>query len=206
MVVVADLVLSALDDLVPDTVRCGVRPIAGADASLLIGEELHHVRRAVATRRSEFAAGRALLRQLTGTHGAIGVLPNRAPDPPPGWVVSLAHDPEIVVAIAAPRSEVDRLGVDVEPIAPLDPGVAAIVLRPDDDGVDPLAAFVMKEAAYKAWSEPDRPILEHHDVRLRIGPGPTAFTAEVVRADLPGPILSGRFARAANRWIAVAVL
>lgn len=199
----ADRVAAALRHLVPARVGVGARALEDGAVGRLFDDEARHVARAIDHRRKEFAVGRALLRELTGTSAAIGVLTNRAPAPPPGWVVSLAHDRDLVAAVAAPSTLVGSLGVDMEPIGPLDAGVADIVLRRDDPDIDPLAAFVAKEAAYKAWSLPDRRILEFHDVRLRLGPDGGEFVAEVVAVDVERTALAGRLARAAGRWIAV---
>ncbi len=202
----ADLVEAALHRVVPAGVRVGARLLATDGTGGLVGNEASHVARAVDRRRREFAAGRLLLRELTGTSGAIGVLPNRAPDAPPGWAVSLAHDRELVAAVAAPRGSISALGVDMEPIGPLDDDMVGVVLRDDDADVDPLAAFVAKEAVYKAWSMPDRRILEFHDVRLRRATGGGGFTAQIVATDVDAVTIRGRLVQAADRWIAVCAM
>lgn len=202
----ADLVAATLAELVPPGIRVGARLVSDGRPDRLLGDEVGHVAQAIDRRRQEFATGRTLLRELTGTSGAIGVLANRAPAPPPGWVVSLAHDRDLVAALVAPTTAARALGLDVEPVEPLDDGVIEIVLRTDDADIDPLAAFVAKEAVYKAWSSPERRILEFQDVRLRLGPGPGGFDAEVVAADAEPTTLTGRIARAGDRWLAVCLV
>ena len=61
------------------------------------------------------------------------------------------------IATPSPRSHGDpaivALGIDIEPATPLSAGVARLILRPEERHLDPHLAFVLKEAAYKAWSE-----------------------------------------------------
>jgi 4'-phosphopantetheinyl transferase EntD len=191
---------AVLSGLTPPRVRAGVRPVSAADVEELYPEEMAAIVTAVESRRSQFASGRALLRELIGTQVPLPVGPDRRPVLPVGTIASLAHDFAIAVAVAADRRDVGGLGVDVEPIVALDVDVAAAILRRDDDGVDPLLAFVAKEAVYKAWSGVGRPILEHHDVRLRsVGGGLEGTT-------LPdGSRFRVNVGRAAGRWLAVAV-
>jgi 4'-phosphopantetheinyl transferase EntD len=144
-----------------------------------------------------------LLRELLGDPGVdIGVRPDRAPALPAGWVGSLAHDLEVAVAAVAPASAgVAAVGVDVEAAGPMETAEAAIVLRDDEDGLDPRLAFTLKEAAYKAWSGLGGRLLDHHDVRL--GLEGTAFVATVVGE---GRVLAGRYAAAGGRWLALTVV
>ena len=106
----------------------------------------------MAKRRHEFATGRALLRQLIGSDVAIPVGPDRAPVLPAGVRASLAHDHGLAVAAVTTDPRVRALGIDIEPVDPLPPDIATVVLRPDEVGLDAHHAFTMKEAAYKAWS------------------------------------------------------
>ena len=65
----------------------------------------------------------------------------------------LAHDRHHALAAAADSRRFATLGIDLEPHQ-LDPDheMHDAVLRGDDSLVDPIAAFAMKEAAYRAWS------------------------------------------------------
>ena len=143
----------------------GVRRVSDLEDQLF-AEELAAVAAASPQRRHQFATGRVLLREVIGHDGPIPMAADRRMVLPPGVVASLAHDDRIAVAVAASSSALVGLGVDVEPLADLDADEAALIIRPDDEVDDPLVAFVAKEAAYKAWSRPGRPILDHHDVRL----------------------------------------
>jgi 4'-phosphopantetheinyl transferase EntD len=151
-------------------------------------------------RRVEFATGRALLRELLDTGDAIGVLASRAPALPDGWVGSLAHDPEVAVAVVAPAGRYGALGVDVEATGAMDVDETAIVLRPDEAGLDARLAFTLKEAAYKAWSGLGGRLLDHHDVRLAVGDD-GAFAATVDGGAL---VLPGRYVEVAGRFLALA--
>jgi 4'-phosphopantetheinyl transferase EntD len=113
----------------------------------------------------------------------------------------LAHDWELVVAAVSADPGVLAIGIDVEPAAPLEPGVARLVLRPDEIGLDAHRAFTMKEAAYKAWSTLGGRMLDHHDVRLSVEG--SEFQAEIVAH---GVRYQGRSVIAAGRWIALVVV
>ena len=202
--------IGAIDEtlrhLAPRGVATGSRRIDAGDEATLHGDELAAIASAAPRRRREFATGRALLRELLGWDVAIPARGDRRPAVPDGWVASLAHDVHTVVAALAPASLAVALGIDIEPIAVLDPDVAQLVVRPDDRVADPLVGFVLKEAAYKAWSTTGGRMLEHHDVRLDADPadpGGAAFTATV----LPdGVELVGRYASVADVWVALVVV
>ena len=156
---------------------------------------------AVDKRRDEFATGRALLRDLLGRDVAIPVGPDRRPVMPDGVQASLAHDDHVAVAAVAVDGGFGALGIDIERRTELEPGVIAQILRPDDTVGDAMLAFVLKEAAYKAWSNLGGRMLEHHDVRVSVAGH--AFTACVV-AD--GVEISGQFTTADDSWLALVVV
>lgn len=190
---------SLLESIAPRTVATGLRVIDDADVRALLPEELAAVANAVPVRRAEFASGRVLLRALIGTDRSIPVGPDRAPVLPPGVAASLAHDRDVVVA-AVSRTPGVVLGIDVEPVTPLTPEVAELVLRADEAGIDAHLAFVLKEAAYKAWSRRGGRMLEHHEVRLTVDP--RVFSAEVVDE---GVRLDGSYVSGADKWLALVV-
>lgn len=156
---------------------------------------------AVPSRRAEFATGRALLRGVVGDRRPILRLPSRAPAVPAGWVASLAHDHGIVVVAAAHVQRFTAIGVDVEPEQVADAELCAAVLRADDPAMHPTAAFVMKEAAYKAWSTLGGEILGPLEVRLELNGD--EFTAHFPR---PLPGLHGIAVRSGGRWWALATV
>lgn len=198
---------SAIAALAPADVRTGVRLIDADDLGDLRDAEARHVTQAVAKRRNEFATGRRLLRHLLATDAAIPVAPDRKPVFPAGAVGSLAHDAEVAVAAVAHTDSYRALGIDVEPAGSVDRAVADAILRPDEAELDPLLAFTLKEAVYKAWSMSGGPMLEHHDVRLRVERQSTAdvipFRGEVVTA---GDVLTGSYCLADDRWLALVTI
>jgi 4'-phosphopantetheinyl transferase EntD len=162
--------------------------------------ERAHVSRAIERRVQEFGSGRALLRELIGRDIPIPVGSNRAPVLPPDVCGSLAHDDGFVIAAVADRRLVQSIGIDIEPVGPLDEPTTRAILRPDED-FDAHLAFTLKEATYKAWSGLGGRMLEFHDVRLSVMH--RGFTAEV------GPerqTFDGLFEMAAERWIALVVV
>jgi 4'-phosphopantetheinyl transferase EntD len=198
----------ALDALVaaqlgePDHLSVGVRAICDADVALLRDVELAHIHRAVPRRRSEYATGRALLRDLLHSEADIPVGPNGAPLLPPDARGSIAHDEHWVIGAVSTDRRVASIGLDMERDVELHHDLAPIIVRPDEGQIDPLVAFVLKEATYKAWSALGGSLLEHHDVRLSIQ-RPDAFDAEVIGS---AALFRGRWLRAADRVFAIVVV
>lgn len=151
----------------------------------------------------EFATGRALLRQLLGRDIAIPASGDRRPAVPEEWVASLAHDAHVAVAALAPAWRVQALGIDIERKGTLDRDVVDVVVRPDDVVSDPLLAFVLKEASYKAWSAIGGRMLEHHDVHIS-AESPDATCSAFVATILPDRVeLHGRYASSGDAWLAL---
>jgi len=152
-------------------------PGGGADPATVL-RKLHPAERALALelppgRRGAFAAGRLALAHAFGVLG----LPRRpvlrtrrgAPRPPPGAAVSVSHAGGLAVALVALDGERWSVGVDVEPERELARALEREILsarerrrlaaRPGEArGRALLAAFALKEAAYKALDPlyPDR--------------------------------------------------
>ncbi|MDQ2679118.1 MAG: hypothetical protein M3Y51_10285, partial [Actinomycetota bacterium] len=125
-----------LDALVPSGVRTGALRVDPAHVERLLPDELAAIARAVPSRRSEFATGRALLRRLVGTDASLPVAPDRAPVLPRGWVASLAHAGPVVIAAASDAPGIAALGVDLEPQGAFSDAEVAVVRRPDDPELD----------------------------------------------------------------------
>lgn len=192
--------------LAPNGVRVSARLVAENDVRAMWPAEHAAMASASPGRRREFASGRALLRLLIGAEVAFPPSPSRRPAVPDGWVATLAHDSRVVVAAVAATSHASALGIDVEPVATIEPDVADVVVRPDDRVPNPLVAFVLKEAAYKAWSGTGGRMLEHHDVLVDAAvphPAGADFTATVVP---DGVAIHGRYASTAQVWLALAVI
>ncbi len=192
---------AALRAIAPDGVRVGLRRITARDVAALMDVELAHVQHAVSRRKSEFASGRVLLRELIRREVAIPVAGDRSPVLPAGLCGSLAHDDELVIAAISEEPSVLAIGIDVEPETPLEADVTALVLRADDAAIDAHLAFTLKEATYKAWSGLGGRMLDHDDVRL-------AVTAERFQAEIvaEGETFRGSWALAAGRWIALVIV
>jgi 4'-phosphopantetheinyl transferase EntD len=144
---------------------CGVAagPITARNASEFAAEE-QLIARALSHRRHEFRAGRAVARQALAQLGcapmAILAHPQRDPIWPQGFLGSITHCERLALAIAAPASLIQAIGVDLEDDAGLDPRLVPMVCRADETapqhhfaqlGIDHAKlCFVAKEAAFKA--------------------------------------------------------
>jgi 4'-phosphopantetheinyl transferase EntD len=193
----------ALRSLAPSWVRTGARAVDISDLDGLWPSERAAVRGAVIGRQTEFATGRALLRQLIGQNVEIGVGATRRPLLPPGIVGTLAHDHQIALAAVTRRSSCSALGVDLEPAVGLSPEDAQVVLRPEERDLDAHLVFVLKEAVYKAWSALGGPLIEHHDVTVSIDGSGRDFTASI------GPNacrFAGRYIAVEGRYVALVVV
>ncbi|MGB8861156.1 MAG: hypothetical protein WCC60_18005 [Ilumatobacteraceae bacterium] len=194
-------VRAALPSLSVAGVELGARLITDDDVPAMLGDEALSIRTARPARRREFASGRALLRQLLGTTEAFPCDPGRCPTPSSGSRCTLAHDTSIVVAAITQDPSIAALGIDVESASEADRELAEAVLRPDESTLDPCLAFVIKEAAYKAWSTVGGRVLSPHDVHVELVDA--EFHAEVVDGRF---VIPGRWVAAGDRWMALAVL
>ncbi len=176
----------------------GVREIAEWP---LFDDELPFVRSALPRRRREFSTGRALLRQLIDREIPIPVGTDRAPILPSDLLGSLAHDDDFAVAAVGRSEYIQSIGIDIDSVDPLDDGTAALILRPDEAGIDAHLAFTLKEATYKAWSGLGGRMLDHHEVHLVMGSA--TFRAEVIPDSTR---FDGAYARAGKRWLALVVV
>jgi 4'-phosphopantetheinyl transferase EntD len=193
----------ALESIAPSWIRTGVRLIDDHDEVDLWPKERSAVTGAVAVRRAEFATGRALLRSLIGVDVEIPVRSDRRPEFPDGVVGTLAHDRRIAVAAIATRPTCRALGIDVEPAIELGEDVARLICRPEERHLDTHLVFVLKEAAYKAWSSMGGRILVHDEVVVTVDTSVSAFDATVI-AD--GVRFAGKYTLVDDRWLALVVV
>ncbi len=132
----------------------------------------------LALRRASGAA-RIVARALLGQFGAYAEAPlTRTPARyalwPQGFVGSLAHDADYATATVARASEIDAIGVDIEPAESLPKDVVEIALSLQERreiGDDPLLArmiFCAKEAVYKAINPFDGTPLEYEDIEITL--------------------------------------
>ena len=175
------------------------RSVSAGDEKTLHPIERRQLSGASDARRREFASGRALLRSLIGDDVAIPIGTDRRPVLPSGVRASLAHDRDVVVAALSRSDHIEAVGIDVEAVEQLSAAEAAVIVRPDEGELEPMLAFALKEAAFKAWSNTGGRMLEHHDIRVRLDGG--LFRAVV----LPSTTLAGAWTRVAGKHAALAV-
>jgi len=137
-------------------------------------------------RRRASGAARIVARRLLGELGADASAPLRrspsgAPIWPEGVVGSLAHDDEFAVAAVALRTDIARLGVDIEPAEPLPSDIVDRVLSvgekrlTNNDRVMSRLIFSSKEAVYKALNALDGSPLEYDDIEIRLAEATAVF-------------------------------
>lgn len=157
----------------------------------------------VETRRAEFRSGRscarAALKFLGERSACIPVGSAREPVWPRGVVGSITHCDGLRAAALARSSELFGIGIDVEPVQMLPPGVVGLVLSHEELaacveldrlGIDvpaTLLAFCAKEAFYKAWFPITRIQLDFLDVQVSIDPVHRVFQIgpKVVNPKMP---------------------
>lgn len=171
------------------------------------------IRHAGEKRRREFAAGRRCAREALARLGVVDfpLLPDedRVPCWPEGFVGSISHCPGYVGVAVAPADRLRALGLDAEQGGPLRPRLAPRVCTaaerarferlPRLAAADwPKLAFSAKEAFYKAYFPLTRSRIGFRDVEVEFAPADRAFTARLLRSDVPTAgghrSLSGRYA------------
>ena len=180
----------------------------GRDAPLWPGET---VPGAVPARLAEFARGRdaarAAIRGLGHAPAAIPMNPDRSPQWPPGLTGSISHCAGACLAIAGLRADFAGLGLDVEPVAPLDPDLWPVILRPEDRAQDPLAVFVAKEAVYKAQYPITGVLFDFHTLSVSLtGDRFAATFHRAVGRFAAGRVLHGRLIQRARHIAAVCAI
>ena len=163
----------------------------------------------VPARRVEFAAGRSAAR---AEMAALGLPPlpipmgaDRAPVWPGGVTGTITHCAGACLALAGQAADWHGLGLDAEPLVPLEAGLWPLILGPDEegDGLQALRSFVAKEAAYKAQYPLSRTLFDFHTLRLDWRGA--QFTAHFTRAVPPfakGAQLQGRLVQAGGFVVA----
>ena len=197
-----------LQSLFPSGCAVAIRTEPG-NVSDLFESEAAFVRDACASRRAEFAAGRACVRQALRDVGAppYAILPDdcRAPIWPHGLVGSISHCPGLCVAVIAHRLLRKAIGVDVETNDRLADGIRDIVATPVEReelarlrgslACDPLKLlFVIKEALFKLYFPAARHFLEFHHMRVSLDPAVGAFEGALVDNAAPSAFGRRRFA------------
>lgn len=184
---------------------------AAAAPSLWPGEALPG---AIPARLAEFAAGRsaarAALRALGRPEAALPAGPDRAPVWPAGVTGAITHCAGACLAIAGPVSRWAGLGLDAEPLQPLDPALWPLLLAGGEqvgDGWQALALFVAKEAAYKAQYALSRCLFDFATLRLDwAGDGFAAIFTRPVPPFPSGAVLSGQIVRSPGHLAALVAI
>ena len=95
------------------------------------------IARAVPRRRAEFATGRRLAREALARLGclAASLPPDSAgmPQWPTGFVGTISHSGQLCVAVVGRAHNLLGIGIDVEEIGPMQPGLASMICRPDEN-------------------------------------------------------------------------
>lgn len=173
------------------------------------------VRRAVHSRRREFATGRACARRALAQLGVPEAPllrdPRGAPTWPHGFIGSITHCAGYCGSAVARSVDLASLGIDAEVHAPLPEGVLQLVATPRERrDIRRLSAevpgvywdrllFSIKEAVYKAWYPLTGRWMGFEDVEVFTDPSTTSFRAEL---GVPGPKLpAGEIRSFAGRWL-----
>jgi 4'-phosphopantetheinyl transferase EntD len=186
----------------------------------LAAVELKSTARMSPRRLQEFTAGRGharrALEQLGLHQPEVGVGPDRAPLWPPGYVGSISHAGDLVLAVAARSTALRAIGVDLEPAVPLDADLLQRVCRPEE--LTRLATsaapsqraklvFSAKESVYKCIAPLTGVFLEFEDVEILFAAGEERFLARGhgrAAALLVPEGLAGVFVEAGGYWVTAA--
>lgn len=161
----------------------------------LFPEEEWIIRRAIESRRREFATARACAR---GALAKLGLPPQSIPaDPhgspmwPRGIVGSITHCAGYCAAAAGRTQDLAALAIDAEPNRQLRKGTLSVIASPSESRWvqkclresphicwDRLV-FCIKEAVYKAWFPLTGQSLGFEDVRIEIDRASRAFSAHL---------------------------
>ena len=86
----------------------------------------------------------------------------------------MAHDDQIAVAAVGLRRDLDAVGIDIEPAAPLQSDIFDLIATPRERhaiAYNPLVAkllFAIKEAVYKATYPLDHEFLDFYDIEVNL--------------------------------------
>jgi 4'-phosphopantetheinyl transferase EntD len=170
-----------LTPLFPAEVVCA-ELIGSGNPESLLPAEARHLGRAVATRREEFAAGRACARlalaELDIFGYALEPAADRQPIWPPGIVGSITHTKGFCAAVVAKQGGVRALGVDTERAGSVKPELWPRICGPEIGWIErlpeeqrPSAAtviFCIKEAFYKCQYSVTSEYLGFNDARVEL--------------------------------------
>lgn len=176
----ADAAREALARLLPTGVAVRTAPLRSVATGALEGWD----GAPRSPRQREFEIGRRLATEALASLGCgettvpAGV--RGMPIWPDGYTGSISHTRDLCAVAVGPRGRVRSLGIDIERVADVDPGLARLILRDDEDpGAAPLAwYFSAKEAVFKCQYPVTREDAEFTDARIVWGAG-GSFAVEV---------------------------
>lgn len=135
-------------------------------------------------RQREFETGRRLAAEALASLGSAEMSVSGGtrgmPIWPAGYTGSISHTRELCAVAVAPAGRVRSIGIDIERAADVDPSLAGLILRDDEDPrAAPLAwYFSAKEAVFKCQYPVTREDAEFTDARIMWGVG-GSFAVEV---------------------------
>ena len=181
----------------PGAVVCELRSLG--DTRLLLPDEAAHLKRAVAKRAQEFAAGRLCARQALAAFGivdfAIKVASDRRPLWPSSVVGSITHTNGFCAAVVAERRHLAAIGMDSEEAQRVKPElwdsicvpeeIAWLTSLPESERAAGAAfVFSAKEAFYKCQYPLTEQFLGFHAARVQArewGGARGSFTVSATR-------------------------
>lgn len=175
----------------------------------LFPDELEHIRAAAPVRRAEFGTARVCARRALAALGLppVSLAPraDRSPQWPAGVTGTISHTRDCCAVAVAKSPPVRALGLDIEVVRPLEPGVDAMILTQRElafvraaprERRDELVIllFSAKEAYYKCQYPLTETFLGFHDVEVEMSPDESSFQASV-RGAVSAPALVGKVAK-----------
>jgi 4'-phosphopantetheinyl transferase EntD len=198
MIAAAPMLSSSLAALFVPGVVCA-ELIGSGDPDSLLPAEAQYLGGAVASRREEFAAGRACARRALREFGILdfplAVAADRRPIWPEGLTGSITHTQGFCAAVVARRQTLRALGIDTERVASVKPELWPRICGPESAWLHalpetqrPAAAtliFCAKEAFYKCQYALTTEYLGFNDARVDISSWGDATGSFEVRACKP---------------------
>lgn len=182
----------------------------------IFAEEAELLRKAVASRRFEFAAGRTLARAALKTLGfsaqPIPIAEGRFPIWPDGVVGSISHSFSLVATAVALSDDLAGIGIDVQERNSVSGKDTESIATPNEQrklaersrGLDATILFACKEAVYKSVNPIIGEFLEFHDVEVSVvGSGFEARCRPDKRSALPISSGQGHLASVGGHIVAL---
>lgn len=156
------------------SVHAGMARVDMAHLAWCTERESALVQHAVDKRKSEFATGRKLSKELLEAHAGLNdvelLCSDRKPMWPKDWTGSITHSHGFC-AVCIGNHRVECLGVDLEMKKTLEPRVVEAILTVTERQKwlprwNPVVMFSLKEAFYKSLSQKKIPVFGFHDAEI----------------------------------------